>query len=54
MKTNNDIRDIIEKKEYGRLATNSILSLADFKALQEWRDRVPEYVKDYVPLNKYM
>ena len=52
--TDNDIRDIIEKKEYGRLATNSILSLADFKALQEWRDRVPEYVKDYVPLNKYM
>lgn len=52
--TDNDIRDIIEKKEYGRLATNSILSLADFKALKEWRDRVPEYVKDYVPLNKYL
>lgn len=52
--TDNDIRDIIEKKEYGRLATNAILSLSDFKALKEWRDRVPEYVKDYVPLNKYM
>ena len=29
--------------------------MADFKAVpQEWRDRIPEYVKDYVSLNQFM
>jgi len=46
--------NIFDKPAEFYLVTNSILSHADFKALQEWRDRVPEYVKDYVSLNKYM
>lgn len=29
--------------------------MADFKAVPaEWRSRIPEYVKDYVPLNQFM
>ena len=29
--------------------------MADFKAVpKEWRDRLPEYVKDYVSLNQFM
>jgi type I restriction enzyme R subunit len=29
--------------------------MADFKAVpREWRERVPEYVKDYVSLNQFM
>jgi len=27
--------------------------LADIKALNGWRDVIPEYVKDYVPLNRF-
>ena len=52
--TDNEIRDIVEKGEYTRLATNPKLTLADLQALNGWIERVPEYVKDYVPLNAYM
>ena len=52
--TDNEIRDIIEKKEYARLATNPIVSLADIRALKEWKEKIPDYIKDYVPINKYM
>jgi len=52
--TDNDIRDIIEKKEYNRLATNPKVTIADLKDLEGWRDVIPEYVKDYVSLNTFM
>ena len=52
--TDNEIRDIIEKGEYTRLATNPKLTLTDLDALNGWIERVPEYVKDYVSLNAYM
>lgn len=52
--TDNEIRDIIEKKEYNRLATNPKVTIADLKDLEEWRDVIPEYVKDYVSLNTFM
>ncbi len=52
--TDNEIRDIIEKGEYTRLATNPKLTFADLQELNGWIERVPEYVKDYVSLNAYM
>lgn len=52
--TDNEIREIVETKEYGRFATNPKVSLVDFKALNGYRDVVPEYVKDYVSVNTYM
>jgi type I restriction enzyme R subunit len=52
--TDNEVRDIIEKREFNRLATNAKINLADFKALNSWRDVIPEYVKDYVQLNQFM
>jgi len=52
--TDNEIRDIIEKGEYPRLATNPKLTLSDLRALNNWIELVPEYVKDYVSLNAYM
>lgn len=52
--TDNEIRDIIEKGEYARLATNPKLTFADLEALNGWIEKVPEYVKDYVSLNAYM
>jgi len=52
--TDNEVRDIVETKEYSRFATNPKVTMADFKELNSWRDIIPEYVKDYVSLNKYM
>ncbi|MBM4305474.1 MAG: DEAD/DEAH box helicase [Deltaproteobacteria bacterium] len=52
--TDGEIRDIVEKKEFNRLATNPKVSLEDFKALSEWRTIIPEYIKDYVHLNQFM
>jgi type I restriction enzyme, R subunit len=48
------IRAIIESKEYPKLADNPMLSQQDLKALNGWRDIVPEYVKDYVSINNFM
>src|SRR5215813_1212589 len=52
--TDGEIRDIVDKREFNRLATNPKVNLADFRALNSWRDVIPEYVKDYVPLNQFM
>lgn len=52
--TDSEVRDIIELKEYSRLATNPKVTIADFKELNNWRNIIPEYVKDYVPINKFM
>lgn len=52
--TDGEIRDIVEKKQYARLATNPKLTIEEFKALNGWREQVPEYVKDYVSLNTYV
>ena len=46
------VRDIVESKEYGQLATNPIKE--DFKALTpQWREQIPLYVRDYVTLTEY-
>lgn len=41
--------------ERRNLNVNPAFSMADFKAVaKEWRDKIPEYVKDYVPINQLM
>jgi type I restriction enzyme, R subunit len=52
--TDPEVREIIESREFARLATNPKVTLADFRELNGWRDVVPEYVKDYVSLNAFM
>lgn len=52
--TDGSLRAVIESREFGRLADNPKVSLADVKALDSWRDVIPEYVKDYVPMNQFM
>ena len=52
--TDPEVREIMDSKQYARFATNPRVSLEDFRALNGWRDIIPEYVKDYVPLNPYM
>lgn len=51
----NRVRDIIENKRLTELNTNPSFNMQDFKAIPaSWRTRVPEYIKDYVPLNQFM
>jgi len=52
--TDGILRDIVESGEFSRLADNPKVSLADFRALDNWRDVIPEYVKDYVHMNQFM
>lgn len=52
--TDFEIRDIIETKEYSRLAVNPKLSLSDLKNIGHFRELVPNYVKDYVNLNTFI
>ncbi len=48
------VRDIIDKRQFARLATNPAFSNADFRAVPtKYRDLVPEYIKDYVSLNQF-
>ncbi len=52
--TNGRIRDIIESRQFTDLATNPVFSSRDFKAVPaKYRTLIPEYVKDYVPLNQF-
>ncbi len=52
--TSDQIRHIIESRQFTDLATNPIFSTRDYKAVPEkYRNLIPEYVKDYVPLNQF-
>lgn len=49
------VRDIIENKRLTELNTSPTFTMQDFKAVPAaWRTRIPEYIKDYVPLNLFM
>ncbi len=53
--TDGRLRDIIGKGKLTELNVNPAFSMADFKAVpKEWRERIPEYVKDDVQLNQFM
>ncbi len=52
--TNNQVRDIIDTRQYTDLATNPVFSSGDMKAVPErYRTIVPNYIKDYVSLNQF-
>ena len=51
--TDGGVRAIVDCGEFGRLADNPKVSLADIEALDQWRGIIPEYVKDYVSLNAF-
>jgi type I restriction enzyme R subunit len=51
--TDKEVRDIVATKQYARLATNPRLSLEEFEELDQWKDIVPDYVRDYVPIEKF-
>jgi type I restriction enzyme R subunit len=51
--TDGAVRAIVDSREFSKLADNPKVSLADVRALDQWRDVIPEYVKDYVSLNAF-
>jgi type I restriction enzyme R subunit len=52
--TSGRVREIIESKQFTDLATNSVFSTRDFRAVPEkYRALVPDYIKDYVSLNQF-
>ncbi|PUA17319.1 restriction endonuclease subunit R [Glaciimonas sp. PCH181] len=52
--TSDQIRHIIETKQYTDLATNPIFSTRDLRAVPEqYRTLIPNYIKDYVSLNQF-
>ena len=52
--TNGQFRHIIDTREFAALSTNAAFSMADLRQVPEpYRRRIPEYIKDYVPLNQF-
>jgi len=53
--TSDQVRHIIENGYFTDLATNPGFSTSDFRAVpRKYRTFIPEYVKDYVPLNQFV
>jgi type I restriction enzyme R subunit len=53
--TNQKLRDIIDSGELTELNVNPIFNIADYKVIdKKWRQKVPEYIKDYVKFNQFM
>jgi type I restriction enzyme, R subunit len=53
--TSGRVRESIDNRQYTDLATNPVFSSRDFRAVPErYRKLIPEYIKDYVPLNKFV
>jgi len=52
--SSDQIRHIIESRQFTDLATNAYFTTRDFKAVpKKYRALIPEYVKDYVSLNQF-
>ncbi len=52
--TNDAVRSIVESKQFTDLATNPSFTTRDYRDVPErYRRLVPEYIKDYVPLNQF-
>lgn len=52
--TDEHFRNIINERRFADLNVYPGFSIQEFQALGYWREVVPEYVKDYVPLNQFM
>jgi type I restriction enzyme, R subunit len=50
-----NVRRIIDDGKVADLNVNPIFGMKDLRAVpDEWRKRIPEYIKDYVSLNPFM
>ena len=49
------VRDVIDSKQYADLNVMSSFTMTDFKAVPNgWKQWIPEYIKNYVSLNRFM
>ena len=51
------LQEIMDTKEYQRLATNAVFNMDDLKKLNKWNggaEFIVDYIKDYVPMNKFI
>jgi len=52
--TNDRIRHIIDTRDLTELATDPSFNTNDYKAVpKKYRDLIPNYIKDYLPLNQF-
>lgn len=51
--TDEKVREIVARREYARFATNPKVKMDDFSKLNKWRKIIPQYVRDYVPLEEF-
>ena len=52
--TSDQIRHIIDNRQFTDLATNPFFSVKDYRAVpHRYRTLIPEYIKDYVSLNQF-
>lgn len=49
-----EVRKIMESGAYSKLATNPRFNMKDLKKLDNWRQPVIDYIKDYVSLNIFL
>ena len=52
--TSHVIRSIVERQQFTELVTNAIFSISDYSSVpQRYREIIPDYVKNYVPLSRF-
>ena len=52
--TSDQVRHVVETRQFTDLATNPVFSTRDFRAVPaKYRTLIPEYIKDYVSLNQF-
>jgi type I restriction enzyme R subunit len=52
--TDKKLREVIDSKNYGQLLSFDNFDLEDFKKIDgTYRDIIPQYIKSYVPINKF-
>lgn len=53
--TSDEVRRVIDTRQYTDLATNSVFSTRDLRSVPEtYRTTIPNYIKDYVSLNQFV
>ncbi len=52
--TDDEFRQHIDQEDYQYLYTYPGFSMEEFKALNGYRQKIPEYVKDYISLNRFI
>lgn len=53
--SDSNVRDVIDNKKFTQLYNAMNFTIEDYKAVpKEWKSLIPEYIKDYLPLNQFM